>query len=63
MEETMFNRKRRWRNGARHKRALGAAFRFLLENHTWKRHPEPFSKSKRGRQRRQERRFVLATNE
>lgn len=39
-------------------RAIGAAFRFLLENHTWKRHHEPFSKSDRGRRRRQERRFI-----
>ena len=42
-------------------RALGAAFRFLLEQHAWKRHPEPFSKTKRGQQRRSERRFVLGS--
>ncbi|SHH04428.1 hypothetical protein [Bradyrhizobium erythrophlei] len=42
-------------------RAIGAAFRFLLESHTWKRHPEPFSKSRRGRMRRSERLFVVTS--
>jgi len=41
-------------------RRLGAAFRFLLEASTWKRHPEPFAKTPRGRDRRSERRFVDA---
>lgn len=41
-------------------RKLGAAFRFLLENSTWKRHPEPFAKTRRGLDRRSERRFVDA---
>jgi hypothetical protein len=41
-------------------RAIGASFRFLLETKTWKRHPAPFKKTWRGRQRRQEVRFVLA---
>jgi hypothetical protein len=58
----MFKRQRRWRHpcdkGCQSQRALGAAFRFLLESSTWKRHGEPFSKSERGRQRRQERRFI-----
>jgi hypothetical protein len=61
----MFRRQRRWRHpcdkGMPHQRALGAAFRFLLETHTWKRHPEPFSKSRSGLKRRSERRFVGAT--
>lgn len=58
----MFLRHRRWRHpsdkGHPAQRAIGAAFRFLLEEHTWKRHPKPFSKSKRGRERRAVRRFV-----
>ncbi len=58
----MFLRGRRWRHPCDKddpaQRAIGAAFRFLLEEHTWKRHPEPFSKSKRGRERRAVRRFV-----
>ena len=56
-------RQRRWRHpydkGSPHQRALGAAFRFLLETSTWKRHPEPFAKTNRGKKRRDERRFVL----
>jgi len=59
----MFLRQRRWRHpcdkGEPAQRAVGAAFRFLLETHTWKRHTEPFSKSRRGRERRSERRFVV----
>jgi hypothetical protein len=58
----MFKRQRRWRHpcgkGEPAQRALGEAFRFLLESSTWKRHEEPFSKSERGRRRRQERRFI-----
>ncbi|WP_316207479.1 hypothetical protein [Bradyrhizobium sp. SZCCHNR3118] len=58
----MFLKQKRWRHpcdkGSPTQRALGAAFRFLMETHTWKRHPEPFSKSDRGRQRREERRFI-----
>lgn len=61
----MFLRYRRMRHpcdkGKPSQRALGAAFRFLLENHTWKRHPEPFNKTKRGRDRRTEQRFVIAS--
>jgi hypothetical protein len=45
--------------GSPAQRSMGAAFRFLLEQHSWKRHTEPFSKTKRGQQRRSERRFVL----
>jgi hypothetical protein len=60
----MFKRQRRWRHpfdkGSPHQRALGAAFRFLVENHTWKRHPAPFKKTWRGRQRRAEVRFVIS---
>jgi hypothetical protein len=58
----MFKRQRRWRHpwekGDPAERALGAAFRILLDSRTWKRHPEPFSKSQRGRERREERHFV-----
>ena len=61
----MFFRHRRRRHpsdkGEPTQRAIGAAFRFLLESHTWKRHPEPFSKSRRGRNRRAERLFVQAS--
>jgi len=39
-------------------RSLGAAFRFLLETNTWKRHQEPFAKTRRGQERRNERRFM-----
>ena len=57
-------RRRRWRHpcdkGSPAQRKLGAAFRFLLENHTWKRHPEPFAKTRRGLERRSERRFIDA---
>lgn len=35
-------------------------FRPLLNGRTWKRHPEPFNKTKRGRMRRTERHFVLS---
>jgi hypothetical protein len=56
-------RYRRWRHpcdkGEPAQRAIGAAFRFLLENHTWKRHPAPFKKTKRGQMRRAEQRFVI----
>jgi hypothetical protein len=55
-------RQRRWRHpcdkGLPSQRSLGAAFRFLLETHTWKRHPEPFAKTRRGQERRNERRFM-----
>lgn len=46
--------------GSPAQRKLGAAFRFLLETSTWKRHHEPFAKTQRGRNRRSERRFVDA---
>jgi hypothetical protein len=58
----MMLRRRRWRHpcdkGSPAQRKLGAAFRFLMENSTWKRHPKPFAKTDRGRARRSERRFV-----
>lgn len=58
-----FIRQRRHRHpcckGEPSQRAIGAAFRFLLETHTWKRHSEPFAKTRRGRDRRAQRRFVL----
>jgi hypothetical protein len=65
---SMTNRRRRgnrrWRHpcdkGEPSQRALGAMFRFLLTNHTWKRHPAPFKKTKRGQHRRAEQRFVIA---
>ena len=57
--------RRRWRHpadkGEPIQRKVGAAFRFLLNNHTWKRHPAPFKKTKRGRMRRAEQRFVIAS--
>jgi hypothetical protein len=60
MRETWRQRRRRHPcdKGTPAQRSIGAAFRFLLEGATWKRHYEPFSKSDRGRQRRQERRFI-----
>jgi hypothetical protein len=58
----LFRRQRRWRHpcdkGTPQQRALTEAFRFLLETHTWKRHPEPFAKTRRGHDRRCERRFM-----
>lgn len=58
----MLHRYRRMRHpcckGEPEQRAIGAAFRFLLEASTWKRHYEPFAKTQRGRERRQERRFI-----
>jgi hypothetical protein len=62
MKFKIWRRRRNRRDkGDPSQRALGAAFRFLLEQHAWKRHPEPFSKTKRGQQRRSERRFVLGS--
>jgi len=62
MKMTQYRRPRRWRHpcdkGDPAQRAFGAAFRFLLEASTWRRHEGPFSKSERGRRRREERRFV-----
>jgi hypothetical protein len=61
---SMTLRRRRWRHpcdkGSPAQRKLGAAFRFLLETSTWKRHHKPFAKTLRGRDRRSERRFVDA---
>lgn len=34
-------------------------FRFLTNAHTWRRHPAPFSKLRKGYLRRQERRFAV----
>jgi hypothetical protein len=57
--------RRRWRHpfdkGDPAQRKIGEAFRFLLETHTWKRHPAPFNKTKRGQDRRAEKRFVNAS--
>jgi hypothetical protein len=54
---------RRWRHpcdkGEPAQRKIGEVFRYLLEAHTWKRHPEPFAKTLKGKNRRMERRFVL----
>ena len=66
---SMTDLRRRWNRRWRHpcdkgeptQRAIGSAFRFLLETHTWKRHPEPFNKTKRGLERRAEKRFVIAS--
>lgn len=59
----MFFRNRRRRHpcdkGQPTQRAIGAAFRFLLETKTWKRHPAPFNKTRRGRDRHAERHFVI----
>ncbi|GAB9152658.1 hypothetical protein BDS110ZK17_23750 [Bradyrhizobium diazoefficiens] len=58
-----FIRQRRHRHpcckGEPAQRAIGAAFRFLMESHTWKHHPAPFSKSRRGRLRKAEQHFVI----
>jgi hypothetical protein len=40
-------------------RAVGEAFRCLLDSRTWKRHPKPFAKTQRGMERRQARLFVI----
>jgi hypothetical protein len=37
---------------------MAKPFRFLLKSHAWKRHQEPFSKTRRGMMRRAERRFI-----
>lgn len=37
---------------------LAAAFRFLLDGRSWRRHPAPFAKTERGRQRRVEWQFA-----
>lgn len=62
---SMTLRRRRWRHpcdkGSPAQRELGAAFRFLLETSTWKRHRAPFNKTDRGRERRAEKRFVIAS--
>jgi hypothetical protein len=59
-----FHARRRWRHpwekGDPIQRQIGEAFRFLLEGRTWKRHPAPFNKTERGRERRAEKRFVIA---
>ncbi len=39
-------------------RQVGAALRCLLKNSTWKRHPAPFAKTRRGFDRRSQRHFV-----
>lgn len=44
-------------------RALNDAFRFLFDGRTWRRHPEPFAKTERGKQRREIRRFVRTAHD
>lgn len=52
------SRSRNQRRGSSVQRAVTAAFRILLEDHIWRRHPAPFNKTDAGRARRAERRFV-----
>lgn len=40
------------------RREMLDVLRALLDRRTWRRHPTPFSKSRRGKARREARRFV-----
>lgn len=43
-------------------RFLLDALRSLLDGRTWRRHPAPFAKTRRGRERRAERLFVRTSH-
>jgi len=53
-----YRRRRPVRGFALLRHQIADAFRFMLDGRSWRRHPAPFSKTERGRQRRAERQFV-----
>lgn len=45
--------------GDPHQRLVADGFRILLNKRYWRRHAEPFAKTRKGLERRRERRFVF----
>ena len=52
-----------WDKGDPCQRLAASMFRWMTDGRAWRRHPEPFSKTERGRRRRCERRFALRAKE